>query len=231
MSAIVYREPYQLPAGILAVAVHGVFFALLYFGFAWQTQPAGAMSVELWQSLPDMVAAPPVQAKVEKAVQAPQPEKTVKPDIALPDKKKPVLSIVEGVEAKPAAASKENQAKPMVQKPGTSGADRQAAREQAEQAAAIGRVIDEYTGKIIGKVRRNIVMPPDVANDARAEFSVTLLPGGAVLSTRLTRSSGNAVYDNAVERAILKSQPLPLPADVTMFNRFRELKLVFRPVE
>ena len=74
-------------------------------------------------------------------------------------------------------------------------------------------------------------MPPDVASDARAEFSVTLLPGGAVLSARLTKPSGNAVYDNAVERAILKSQPLPLPADVAMFNRFRELKLVFRPVE
>jgi len=34
-----------------------------------------------------------------------------------------------------------------------------------------------------------------------------------------------------VERAILKSQPLPLPPDVTLFNRFRELKLVFRPTD
>jgi colicin import membrane protein len=48
---------------------------------------------------------------------------------------------------------------------------------------------------------------------------------------RLAQSSGNAAYDNAVERAILKSQPLPLPADASLFNRFRELKLKFKPVE
>jgi colicin import membrane protein len=159
------------------------------------------------------VQPPPEKIIKPDAIQPSQPEEIVEPDIVLPDKKK--------VEAKPAEQKRTEQ------KPDTSIADQQAARERAAQAAAVGRIVDEYTGKITGK----IVMPPNVADDARAEFSVTLLPGGAVLSARLTRSSGNAVYDNAVERAILKSQPLPLPADVTMFNRFRELKLVFRPVE
>jgi colicin import membrane protein len=245
MSAIVYREPYKLPAGILAVAVHGAFFALLYFGFAWQTQPSGTMSVELWQSLPGAAGAPPGQAKVEEAASPPpekviepeaaQPEKMVEPEIALPDKKKPVLSTVEGVETKPdkkkpAPSSAEGvEGKSAGQ--GTGSIAGQAARERAERAAAMGRVVDEYTGKIVSKIRRNIVMPPSVADDAHAEFSVTLLPGGSVLSARLTKSSGNAAYDNAVERAILKSQPLPLPADAALFNKFRELKLVFRPVE
>jgi colicin import membrane protein len=242
MSAVAYSEPYKLPAGILAAAVHGAFFALLYFGFAWQAQPSGTMSVELWSSLPGEASRPPGQSKVEevappppeKAVKqeaAPQPEKTAEPDIALPDKKK--------AEAKPAEAKPEKK-KPLpriadvIAQPGGQGTGSiagQAARERGEREAAIGRVVDEYTGRIVSKIRRNLVMPPDVADDARAEFSVTLLPGGGVLSARLVKSSGNAVYDDAVERAILKSQPLPLPADVTMFNRFRELKLVFRPVE
>lgn len=239
MSAAVYCEPYKLPAGILAAAVHGVFFALLYFGFAWQAQPSGAMSVELWQSLPDTAAVPsappaPAPEKVIKpdVVQPPQPEKMVEPEIALPDKKKVETRPVEAKpeKKKPVPRIAEMIAESTRQGTGSSIAD-QAAREQAGKAAAIGRVVDEYTGKIVGKIRRNIVMPPDVADDARAEFSVTLLPGGEVLSARLTRSSGNAAYDNAVERAILKSQPLPLPADVVMFNRFRELKLVFKPVE
>jgi colicin import membrane protein len=52
-----------------------------------------------------------------------------------------------------------------------------------------------------------------------------------VLPPRLVKSSGNPAYDNAVERAILKSDPLPLPPDVAMFNRFRELDLVFKPTE
>ena len=94
MNAIVYREPYKLPAGILAAAVHGAFFALLYFGFTWQTQPAVTMSVELWQNLPDEAATPPAKPKVEEVVPPPQPEKIVAPDIALPDKKKPEIKPV-----------------------------------------------------------------------------------------------------------------------------------------
>ncbi len=235
-AAAVYSEPYKLPAGILAVVVHGAFFALLYFGFTWQAQAPATMSVELWQSLPDEARTPPpIEPKIEE-VAPPQPEKTIEPEIALPDRKK---AEVRPEKKKPAPVpEKKAEARPTRQEREALIAEQaareqavQAARERAEQAAAIGRVVDEYTGRIIGKIRRNVVMPPDVADDARAEFSVTLLPGGTVLNARLTRSSGNAAYDNAVERAILKSQPLPLPADVALFNRFRELKLVFRPVE
>src|SRR3989338_756009 len=231
MSAIVYREPYKLPAGILAVAVHGAFFALLYFGFAWQTQPSGTMSVELWQSLPGAVAEPSTQPRIEEVAPPPQPEKAVepekivKPELVLPDKKK-VEPDKKKTETKPAKPDKKKPAqssaegvesKSAGQGAGSSIAD-QAARERGERVAAIGRMVDEHIDKIKNKIRRNIVMPPDVAEDARAEFLVTLLPCGAVLSARLTKSSGNAAYDNAVERAILKSQPLPLPAGVARFT-------------
>ena len=241
MSAV-YSEPYKFPAGLLALVVHGAFFALLYFGFSWQTQPPAAMSVDLWKSLPDEVAAPVVQAPpvVQPAPVAPPvpevkpapPPVAVKPDIVMPAKKPEIKP----VEVKPAhpVEPKKAAVKPQPKPAEPGPAEREASRAQAEQAAqaeAAGRVVDEYMAKISSKIRRNIVMPPDVLNDARAEFSVTLLPGGTVLTARLTRSSGNAAYDNAVERAILKSQPLPLPADAGMFYRFRELKLKFKPVE
>jgi len=58
---------------------------------------------------------------------------------------------------------------------------------------------------------------------------VVLLPGGEVLSVKLRKSSALALYDSAVERAILKAQPLPLPPDPSMFKHFRELNLIFRP--
>lgn len=103
--------------------------------------------------------------------------------------------------------------------------------EHAERAAAAGRLVDEYTGKISAKIRRGILIPQDVPNDARAEFAVTVLPDGSVESLRILKSSGYAAYDKAVMRAIHKAQPLPLPPDAALFNRFRELKLVFRPTE
>lgn len=249
MSATVYYEPHRLPAGILAVVVHSVFFALLYFGFNWnrQTFSSPTMSVELWPSLPEEVVAPPASPKVEEVVQPPPPQqKVAEPDIVMPDKKKVPIKPVEARPEikKPVARRTEvvkprpDTAKPVEPDPEARRlADEQAARAKAEGvrqeelAAATGRLVDEYKAKIMAKIRRNIVMPPDVANDARAEFLVTLLPGGSVLPPRLVKSSGNTAYDNAVERAILKSDPLPLPPDVAMFNRFRELNLVFKPTE
>ncbi|MGB7651502.1 MAG: TonB family protein [Gallionella sp.] len=237
MSRAAYPS-YQKPAAVLALMVHGGFFALLYFGFTWQTQAPAAMSVELWQSLPDMAppavvvlppAAPPAP-KVEPAPPVPSPVAVVKPDIVLAIKK-PDKKITES-KAAPVIEPPKTRAPAKPEAP--SIADLAAARElaaQAEQLAAVGRVVDEAMSKISSKIRRNIVMPPDVANEAQAIFAVTLLPGGAVLSARLAQSSGNAAYDNAVERAILKSQPLPLPADASLFNRFRELKLKFKPAE
>ncbi|MDO9054175.1 MAG: TonB C-terminal domain-containing protein [Gallionella sp.] len=246
-AAVYYQEPYKLPAGLLALMVHVAFFALLYFGFSWQAEPPATLSVELWQSLPAAEPASPVEARVEKVL--PPPAKVVaevKPDIVIPDKKPRIE--VRPVEKPPEKLSEKPEAKPEVKKevrkesvqPAPAAElqaareavlREQAAREQAAQEAATGRVVDEYIAKIAGKIRRNIVMPPDVAKDARAEFLVTVLPGGAVLNARLAKSSGNAVYDTAVERAILKSQPLPLPADASLFKRFRELKLGFQPVE
>ena len=54
-----------------------------------------------------------------------------------------------------------------------------------------------------------------------------VLPTGEVLTLRKRQSSGHAAYDDAVERAIMKSSPLPLPDDRAVFRRDLELK--FRP--
>jgi len=252
MSAAVYHEPHRVPAGILALLVHGIFFALLYFGLNWNRQaymPA-TMSVQLWASLPDQVVAPPVSPKAAEVVPPPpQPEKIARPDIVIPEKKKPVPVPPEVPKPQPeqkkpvpqaakAAKPKPEKAKAAKQNPeAVRMAEQQAAAQkaeqakQAEQAAAIGQVVDKYQARIRAKIRSNIVMPPDVAKDARTEFMVTLLPGGTVLNAELVKSSGNAVYDNAVQRAILKSDPLPVPPDVTLFDRFRKLDLVFKPTE
>ena len=252
MSAVVYPEPYKLPAGILAVLVHGAFFALMYFGFSWQTQPPEVMSVELWQSLPDMPAVAPPPAKVKEVEVVPVPvqvEPERKPDIVMPDKKpepKPkIIPEVKKPPEKPKPEVKKPVVKPVRPDPAIAAAAKlaaqqeaakqaaleQATQERAAQEAATGRVVDEYISKISSKIRRNVVMPPDVADNARAEFMVKLLPGGRVMDAKLKKSSGNAAYDSAVERAILKSDPLPLPPDAGLFNRFRELKLGFQPVE
>lgn len=244
MSATAYREPYRLPAGILTLLVHGAFFALLFLGFTWQALPPAAMQVELWQSLPEERVAPietvvpPPAPKVEEAVRplpATKAEPLKAPDIALPDRKK-AKPVEKKPEKKPAKKQVEKpaEAKPLETerpKPDAAIAEQQASREQAAKAAAIDSVVAEYKGKIQKKILHNIVLSAKVETDALAIFRVTLLPGGSVLQVKQVRSSGNPAYDSAVERAILKSDPLPLPPDATLFSKFRELELKFRPEE
>ena len=55
-----------------------------------------------------------------------------------------------------------------------------------------------------------------------------VLPTGEVLEPILiVKSSGNKAYDEAVERGIIRSQPLPLPEDPELWQQFRELRLPF----
>ena len=247
-------ESFRLPAGILALAVHLVFFALLYFGVSWQKPQPEAISVDLWQSLPEPIVAPSEPINPPKIIEvippSVQPENIIQPDIALPDKKKkiemrpvtPKVTLQKSPTPK-APVVNEDDDKPLPKiivdaKPAAPAVEvdqqaLQAARAQQEKIAAenaeIKRVVDEYIGKISAKIRDHIVEPPNVPKKARAEFLVTLLPGGVVLNAKLIKFSGDAAYDDAVERAILKSQPLPLPPDVAMFKNFRELKLGFEP--
>lgn len=255
MTAIANAEPYKLPAGALALLVHAIFFSLLYFSFSWQTQTPQGMVVDIWDSLPSEpeVQAPapaPVQPPPEvKPVQLPPPPPKVEPaplsppkaEIELRDKKKKLKEEkerLEKVEARQLAEKRAEQAERRMEE-----AERQAQarsqsqaqqqrKAQAEAVAASGKVVDEYIAKIAAKIRRYIVLPPGVAENIKAEFNVTLLPGGEVLTANLAKSSGNAAYDSAVERAILKAQPLPLPpAEQNLFSRFRDLRLKFSPAE
>lgn len=101
--------------------------------------------------------------------------------------------------------------------------------ETQESAALTARIVNESAISIANKIRRLIVVPSNVADDARVEFAVTMSPDGLIQNLRLISSSGNAAYDNAVKRAILKAQPLPVPQEAALFNKFREMRLTFMP--
>ena len=104
-----------------------------------------------------------------------------------------------------------------------------AAAEAEQRAASNKRGMADYAGKIRGKVRGNIVLPPSIQGNPEAVFKVSQLPSGEVLSVKLERSSGNAALDTAIERAILKSSPLPKPDDPSLFQR--ELTIKYKPFE
>ncbi|MBK1680376.1 protein TolA [Rhodocyclus tenuis] len=101
---------------------------------------------------------------------------------------------------------------------------------KAEQSAASrSRGLADYAGKVRGKIRGNIVLPPGIQGNPETIFEVTQLPSGEVLSVRIRKSSGNPALDAAVERAILKSSPLPKPDSAELFERV--LKIPYRPFD
>lgn len=101
---------------------------------------------------------------------------------------------------------------------------------QAKEAAGARTkaALADYENRIRAKVRGNVLRPPGVTGDPEAVFHVVQLPTGEVLSVRLVRSSGNPALDDAIERAIRRSSPLPLPDNMELFRR--ELELKFRPM-
>lgn len=94
------------------------------------------------------------------------------------------------------------------------------------------RVVLDFQDRIRTKIRNALVMPQSLRGDAEVEFQVSLLPNGEVLRVNLVKTSGQPLYDRAVERAIFKASPLPLPSDREAARQFREgLTLKFRPSE
>ena len=72
-----------------------------------------------------------------------------------------------------------------------------------------------YAGKIVARVRPNIFYPdPATINgNPRTEVRVRVAPDGAVISATVSKSSGNRAWDDAVQRAVLKTGKLPLDTD------------------
>ena len=106
------------------------------------------------------------------------------------------------------------------------------ARAASKRQAEVASVVGEYRDQISAKVRGNTRLPDNLKGNPQVRCLVKLLPTGEVLSVRVTQSSGNSAYDDAVVRAIEKSSPLPLPSDRDARAAFvPELSFVHRPKE
>jgi colicin import membrane protein len=98
-----------------------------------------------------------------------------------------------------------------------SGAGNPSSSGSAEKSTA-PRIDKGYTASIAAKIKGNTIYPgsTDVAGNPEVVFQVDQLPTGEILSVRKTKSSGIPAFDDAVERGINKSSPLPKKKDGTV---------------
>lgn len=217
----------------LSAIVHLALVTVMFLGVRFQSSVPAVVNVELWEAPP-----PPPQVveepKPQPPVVKPEPEPEVKkpPEIALPEKPKPKAKPKpKPVPPKRDLAFEKQMQKQMREQAALEQRELQdrLIREQAARASADirARELARWTDKIRAKIRGNIILPRDIPGNPEAIFDVTLLPTGEVLTVRKTKSSGHPGYDDAVERAIMKSSPLPQPDDRSLFQR--QLQLKFRP--
>jgi colicin import membrane protein len=65
----------------------------------------------------------------------------------------------------------------------------------------------------VGRIKPNITYPGDVVGNPRAEVEVKVSPDGTILSRRIVQTSGNKAWDDAVLRAIDKTEIFPKDSD------------------
>ncbi|HKQ27296.1 MAG TPA: energy transducer TonB [Burkholderiales bacterium] len=256
MSALTYlqsRQEHALGrAFALAFAVHAVLLAVMFLGVRWQSHPAETVTVELWEPPPPPPPEPVVEAPKPPPpkVEPPKPEPEVrKPDIVVekaPPKPKPKPKPEpKAVPPKDDEFQKrlmreqlaleerkldEERRRAEDEKRRLDEARRKADAERAAREAATAarnKALSDYENRIRIKVRQGWILPQDLQGNPEAVFDVVQLPSGDVISVKLSKTSGNPAYDAAVERAILKASPLPLPEPRSLFAR--QLKLTFRP--
>ncbi len=85
-----------------------------------------------------------------------------------------------------------------------------------------GRASAEYANRIGAKIKSNInfAPPESLQGNSPVQFEVRLLPDGSIAGIRKIRPSGVPGFDDAVERAILGSQPFPKDTNGTVPSSF-----------
>ena len=85
---------------------------------------------------------------------------------------------------------------------------------------------DSYGGRIRGRIKPNITFTENIASNAPAEVEVRCAPDGTIVGKKLIKSSGNPAWDNAVLKAIDKTEILPRDIDGRIHS---PLVISFRP--
>jgi colicin import membrane protein len=168
------------------------------------------------------------QAEQQKRIVELQRQRELQKQKQLDDRKR--ADERKAADEKKAADARERQQREMTQMREQADKEMQqrANAETAARAQAARKTAEsDYTQRIQAKIRGNVILPPDLSGNPEAIFDVVQLPTGEIIDVKLRKSSGAQAYDDAVQRAILKSSPLPKPDQPGMFQRV--LSLHFRP--
>lgn len=89
-----------------------------------------------------------------------------------------------------------------------------------------GGISSSYAGRIRARIKPNIVFPDEIATNPSAEVEVRTSPDGTIVGRKLIKSSGVPSWDEAVLKAIDKTDTLPRNEEGVVPS---PMTIVFRP--
>ena len=240
-----------------SLIAHLGLLAFLMIGISWNNSTSSGVEVELWDSAPQVETPPEPELKTEvkeeaadiaikkkkvdkeppkkevvkekpKAVKPPPPKEKEKPKKEEPPKKAEAPKAQSPTETKANAAAEKARADQLARLRAAAGAEGGSGGTVGSGVGGGGNAPPGWTDKVIKKVRPLIVFNPEsVSGNPAAVILVTLAPDGAILSTSVQSSSGNAGWDRAVLLALSRAESLPKDDNGKIPQR--EVKLTFKP--
>jgi colicin import membrane protein len=99
----------------------------------------------------------------------------------------------------------------------------------AKSSVAETGEIDKFKQMIVQAISRKWLISENINPDIACQLLVHVGPGGVVLNVEIIKESGDDNLDRSARSAIMKASPLPVPENEELFDKFRSLRLTFRP--
>ena len=240
-----------------SLAAHLGLLAFLMIGINWKTSTPAGVEVELWDTSQQVEIPKEPELKTEVKEEAADISLKKKVEMKEPPKKEvPKKEIVKEVPKPPPPVKvtppKEVPKKaeaPKASPPAEVKANAAAEKVRADQLARLraaagaeggsggtsgsgvgggGNAPPGWTDKVVKKVKPLIVFNSEsISGNPATVVKVDLAPDGAILSTSILSSSGNAGWDRAVLLALTRAESLPKDDNGKIPQR--EVKLTFKP--
>ena len=236
-----------------SLAAHLGLVAFLVIGISWNNSTPSGVEVELWDASQQVETPVVPELKTEmkeeaadiaikkKKVEKEPPKKEVvketpKPPKPTPpkekEKEKPKKAeapkATAPAETKANAAAEKVRADQLARLRAAAGAEGGSGGTSGSGVGGGGNAPPGWTDKVVKKVKPLIVFNPEsMSGNPAAVVKVNLAPDGAILSTDLITSSGNAGWDRAVLLALTRAESLPKDDNGKIPQR--EVKLTFKP--
>ena len=235
-----------------SLAAHLGLLAFLMIGISWNNSTPSGVEVELWDSSQQVETPKEPELKTEvkeeaadiavkkKKVEKESPKKEVVKEVPKPvppakvtppketPKKVEAPKAPSPAEVKANAAAEKVRADQLARLRAAAGAEGGSGGTTGSGVGGGGNAPPGWTDKVVKKVKPLIVFNSEsISGNPATVVKVDLAPDGAILSTSILSSSGNAGWDRAVLLALTRAESLPKDDNGKIPQR--EVKLTFKP--